>query len=138
MAKTQVIAKRIVLDTNVLISALIFNGLPREILRLVLKKEIIGVVSPSLLSELLSVLAIKFNFSQSKLILLERKLKAKLMLVYPQKEINACRDAADSRVLEAAVEGQCQAIITGDQGLLVLKKYRQIKIVTPKQLASGR
>jgi putative PIN family toxin of toxin-antitoxin system len=96
------------------------------------------VVSPSLLSELLSVLAIKFNFSQSKLILLERKLKAKLMLVYPQKEINACRDAADSRVLEAAVEGQCQAIITGDQGLLVLKKYRQIKIVTPKQLASGR
>jgi putative PIN family toxin of toxin-antitoxin system len=138
MAKTQVIAKRIVLDTNVLISALIFNGLPREILRLVLKKEIIGVVSPSLLSELLSVLAIKFNFSQSKLILLERKLKAKLMLVYPQKEINACRDAADSRVLEAAVEGRCQAIITGDQGLLVLKKYRQIKIVTPKQLASGR
>jgi len=138
MAKTQVIAKRIVLDTNVLISALIFNGLPREILRLVLKKEIIGVISPSLLSELLSVLAIKFNFSQSKLILLERKLKAKLMLVYPQKEINACRDAADSRVLEAAVEGQCQAIITGDQGLLVLKKYRQIKIVTPKQLASGR
>lgn len=138
MAKTQVIAKRIVLDTNVLISALIFNGLPREILRLVLKKEIIGVISPSLLSELLSVLAIKFNFSQSKLILLERKLKAKLMLVYPQKEINACRDAADSRVLEAAVEGRCQAIITGDQDLLVLKKYRQIKIVTPKQLASGR
>ncbi len=43
------------------------------------------------------------------------------------------RDRDDNRVLEAAVEGDCDFIITGDRDLLELCKYKKIKIITPAQ-----
>lgn len=133
MASQKLTIDRVVLDTNVIISALVFAGKPRAILQMVIQKKVIGVISPYLLSELFTILSTKFEFNESKLTLLERKIKQKFTLVYPKKEITVCRDKADNRVLETAIEGKCNFIITGDKDLLVLAKHGRIAIVTPDQ-----
>lgn len=52
--------------------------------------------------------------------------------------ISTCRDAKDNKFLELAVNGNAQTIITGDQDLLVLNPFREIKIMTPDFFVSNR
>lgn len=122
---------RAVIDTNVLISALVFGGKPRAILNQVIWKEIVGITSPFLLGELTEILAKKFEFPPNKIQLVERKIKRSFKVVYPKETLNVAKHAADNHVLETAVEGNCQLIITGDKHLLGLKSYRKIEILTP-------
>jgi putative PIN family toxin of toxin-antitoxin system len=124
---------RVILDTNVLISSFVFGGNPREILELVKNKEVEGLISPTLLAELGDVLAKKFQYPKERILQAERKLKKIFKIIHPVKLINAVADDADNRVLEAAVEGRCGYIVTGDKDLLTLKDYRGIKITTPSE-----
>ncbi len=121
---------KILLDTNVLISALGFGGKPRQILQLVLEKKIKAVSSPILLAEFNEVIAKKFPKLSQNLGLIEKKLKKTLIVVSPKESIQIVRDIDDNRVLEAAIEGKCQYVITGDADLLDLKVFQEIKIVT--------
>lgn len=124
---------RAVLDTNVLVSAIVYGGLPRATLALVLDKKIIGVTSPALLAELLEVLRKRFFFSVADLKLLERQIKKKFTAVQPAETLGVLKDLADNRVLEAAYEGRCGYIVTGDKELLGLKQYKDIQILTPNE-----
>ncbi|MEK7155077.1 MAG: putative toxin-antitoxin system toxin component, PIN family [Patescibacteria group bacterium] len=121
---------RIVLDTNVIISGIVFGGKPREVLELVKSKEIEGVISPVLFAELGEVLAKKFKYSKRRVLQVEKKLKQIFKIVHPIKSINAVRDSDDNRVIEAAVEGNCGYIVTGDEDLLTLGKYKGVRILT--------
>lgn len=126
---------RVVLDTNILISAIHFGGKPRMILNLVEESNstIKAIASPVLLAELGETFAKKFNFDQGHVEEIKSTIEDGFELVYPKKELDVVRDRDDNRVLEAAVEGNCEYIITGDKDLLRLKVYRSIKIVTPQQ-----
>ena len=124
---------RVILDTNVLISSFVFGGNPREILELVKNKEVDGLISPILLAELGDVLAKKFQYSKERILQVERKLKKIFKIIHPVKLIKAVADDSDNRVLEAAVEGRCGYIVTGDKDLLNLKDYQGIKIMTPSE-----
>lgn len=129
--------KRILLDTNVLISALIFGGKPREILRSVIEKKLIAVTSQVLLAELSDILSKKFKFTEDKIRLLIEKIKKTFVVVYPTVAINILSDDPDNRVLEAGVEGDCSYIITGDKGLLGLSKYKNIEILNPSEFLAS-
>lgn len=120
---------KVVLDTNILVSTLIFGGKPQQILRLCLEKEINAVTSNFLLAELVETLVKKFKFISPKALFIERKVKKSFELVYPKTTINLLKDKPDNRVLEAAVEGDCNYIITGDKELLELTSYKNVKIV---------
>lgn len=128
MAKT-----RVVLDTNILVSALVYGGNPRKILRLVIKKRISGIVSLFILWELNEILTKKFAFNSAMLKLAETKIKKKFALVNPSQSVNVLIDDPDNRILEAALEGGCQYIVTGDKELLRLKVLRDIKIITASE-----
>lgn len=123
----------VVIDTNVLISALLFGGKPREVFQMVIDRRVQAISSSALLSELLDVLAKRFLFLKPKLLLVERKMTKVFTLVYPSEHIDILSDKADNRVLEAARAGQCTYIITGDKELLKLGSYKTISIVTPEQ-----
>jgi len=123
----------VVLDTNVLVSAFVFGGNPHKVLELVLRKHIRGVTSSFIISELTEVLLRKFLFEESKALLLEKKIRKYFLLVQPTKRIKVLKDDADNRILEAALQGRCQFIVTGDKELLSLKKYKGIVKVTPAQ-----
>lgn len=122
---------KVVLDTNVLISAILFGRKPKEIIKLVLEGKIIPITSQILFAELLEVLVKKFHFTTDKLVLAEELIKENFIFVNPSNSINVISDQDDNRVLEAAVEAKCKYIITGDQDLLRMGSFKNIKIVTP-------
>ena len=123
----------VVLDTNILISAIGFGGKPREILNLVLEREIMGVISPVLLAELEDVISKKFPKLENDFRRTRRRIKRRFKMVYPSETINVLRDKPDNRILEAAVERNCDYIITGDKELLKLGNFKKIKIVNTDQ-----
>lgn len=124
---------RVLVDTNVLISALVYGGKPQDLFELVIIRRITGITSLVLLVELVETLTRKFNFSSEKVYQIEKKIRKSFKFVRPTKTLDVVRDEDDNRVLEAAVEGDCDFIITGDRDLLELSKYKKIKIVTPAQ-----
>src|SRR6266480_3443509 len=121
---------KVLLDTNVLISSLLFGGKPRKIIRLVQEGKITPVISPVLIAELAEVLVKKFQFSTKKLKLVNELIDENFIKVNPSFTINIIADEVDNRVLEAAIEGKCQYIISGDQDLLQLISFQSVKIVT--------
>lgn len=123
---------RAVIDTNVLISAILFGGKPKKIIESIQKGTIIAVTSSTLISELLEILVKKFHFEPQKILLIEELIKENFILVHPTEILQVVRDKDDNRVLEAAIAGRCQYIITGDKDLLDLKIYKKITILNPE------
>lgn len=128
---------KVVLDTNVIISAILFGGKPQQILTLSLAREIQCITSNILVAELLDVLTKKFRISRTDVQLLEKQVKDNFVIVQPKKSLHVLKDEPDNRVLEAASEGKCDYIITGDKVLLKLKEFRKTKIVTADQFLLG-
>lgn len=124
---------KVVLDTNILISAIGFGGKPRVALLLAIEGKIKGITSRVLLAELHEVISKKFPKLEPQLLIIEEQIKEKFIIVQPKKAINLSRDEDDNRVLEAAWEGSCDYIITGDEDLINLRKFKNIKIVTPDE-----
>ena len=121
---------KVILDTNIIISGVGFGGKPRRILHLILDDKIKAITSPVLLAELEDVITKKFQKLAYNFELISRQIKRRLTIVKPRKSIFVVKDDDDNRVLEAAVEGSCQYIITGDKDLLGLVSFRGIKILT--------
>lgn len=124
--------QKVTLDTNIIISALVFGGNSKEIIEKINKREFKVYISPQLVSELIDVLIKKFNFSKKMIMLLEAQIITLFNIVYPTQNIDVVRDVDDNRVLEVAVASNSSVIVTGDKDLLDLKKYKNIKIMNPK------
>lgn len=125
---------RVVLDTNVIISALSYGGKPLTLLSLARKGEIELLISPFILDELTRVLQDKFawNLERAERVRFRLRRVAKKVIIPPNR-LTVLADDADNRILECAVEGMAQAIVTGDKDLLGLKTYQGIAIVTPAE-----
>ncbi len=124
---------KVLLDSNVLISVLIFGGKPEKIYNLILEKQIIPVTSPILIGELTETLSKKFNFELNRIEQFESIIKRHFIIVRPKQTLNILSDIDDNRVLEAAEEVGCDYIITGDNELLDLATYKNTKIVSAAQ-----
>lgn len=124
---------RAVLDTNVIVSGVIYKGKPRRVLELSLEEKIKAVISPILLAELAETLAKKFSLTSEQVNLTEQEIKDVFEIVYPTETLHIQKDEDDNRVLEAAVEGNCNYIVTGDKELLNLGIFKGIKILTAAQ-----
>ena len=125
---------RIVLDTNVLISALLFGGRPRIILEKVVRRELTLCISEPILAELAGVLQRpKFGFGATAVNQIVAELSAISELIRPSQEFAVIgADQADNRVIECAVEANAEYIISGDMHLLALKEYGSIQVVSPQ------
>jgi putative PIN family toxin of toxin-antitoxin system len=126
---------RVVLDTNVLVSALVGHGRSRRLLiRLFERHEIVS--SKQMLAELGDVLSRrKFGFMRRQLnefllIMVKRSIVATIMEI---PEIVA-EDPDDNVVLATALEGEAEYIISGDKHLLRLREYRGIRIVSVREM----
>ena len=124
---------KVVLDTNILISALVFGGKPRAILEMILfGKKVIGITSLKLTHELLGVLRDKFVYSQTELSKIEKLIKHNFVIVDPKFVPNIIKeDPFDNNVLAIVHEMKINFIISGDNHLLNVKHYKNIPIVTP-------
>jgi len=125
---------RYVFDTNTLISAALFErSIPGRALHQVLGSGVL-VVSPDTLSELTEVLGrekLDRYLSHDEREEFIEVLVARTVIVEPTEAVRACRDPRDDKFLELALEAGAEAIVTGDEDLLVLHPFRGVSILTP-------
>jgi len=88
------------------------------------------VTSNILIAELVDVVNKKFPLSTQDLELLKEQIYNKFDIVSPTDSLDVLNDTDDNRVLEAAIKGECEFIVTGDRELLDLGRYKKIKIVS--------
>ena len=121
---------RVVLDTNILISALIFPGsAPEAVYRLALEGRMDLVTSRPLLAELGRILTDKFGWDRGRAEEAVAQATRIGAVVEPTETIGVIQeDPADDRVLEAASEGGAEVIVSGDHHLLRLGSWRGIRI----------
>jgi len=128
----------VVLDTNVLVSALLSSkGKAAEIVRRWESGAFEAASSPALIQELARALGYERVRKYTRLTSLEletfiRYLHVAMTVVSPEVSLDVIqKDFADNRVLECALESGAGYIVTGDEHLLELKEYRGIVILTP-------
>ena len=125
----------VILDTNVIVAALVAKGLCHEVVVRALGSSTV-VTSPALLDELEHTLRAKFTLGPAATAFLEQ-LRLRVLLVVPTPlETPVSRDADDDVVLATAVAANATVIVTGDLDLLVLRSYSGIDIVTPRDFLS--
>lgn len=134
---------RAVLDTNVLVSAVLSgNSPPDAILRASLAGAFVLVTSPPLLKELESVLARpritrRLGWSDEESAQFLADIRDSAIIVVPEQELRVFPDdPADDRAIEAAMQGQVDYIVSGDAKLIELGEYAGIQIVTPARFAA--
>ena len=127
---------KLVLDTNILISALGWDGNERRIFQKILSDDqIMLIVSEELLFELSDVLGRpKFNFiSIEKKSEFLKSLIALSEIIEPIYKIDVVDDHTDNKNIECALTGKADYIVTGDEHLLKLKLFKGIKIITARE-----
>ena len=123
---------RVFFDTNVLIAAFISHGVCAELFEHCLTRHTI-LTTEWALNEYYKSLKEKFSFNKHLTKESLSFLKTNLTIVKarpPHKPV--CRDPDDDNVIAGALGGKADCIITGDKDLLILKKFRKIPIISPK------
>jgi len=126
---------KVVVDTNVLVSALVFpGGVPEQVYRLAIEGRITLVTSPPLLAELGRVLTQKFGWQDDYV----RTALAQIVrigeIVEPLERVSIIADDPDDdRVLEAAQTAGAAVIVSGDRHLLSLGHWGEVAILSPAE-----
>jgi putative PIN family toxin of toxin-antitoxin system len=123
---------RVVLDTNVLVSAIISDGKSRELLRRGIANEFSIITSDLILKELVSVLnrpKFKTNEDEINRIMLALIKSAEIVIVKSKLEA-VKEDPKDNIIIETAYDGKADIIVSGDRHLLTLKTFKGIRIMT--------
>lgn len=130
---------RAVLDTNVLLSGLLWRGAPHALIEHVQAGTLAMVTSPVLLAELTEVISrAKFDEILARSNTTRERSMAEMrqlaeVIVPPPLPQPVCRDPDDDHVLACALAAQADFIISGDADLLNLREYQNIRIVAPAE-----
>lgn len=130
---------RVVFDTNIFVSALILPGSrAEEGLARVIEGTDRLILSKPILDELLGVLARKFSRDREELARVAVWLGELAEWVRPTPRLSVTAEEVDNRILEYAIAGRAEVIVTGDKGLLQLGNFEGIGIVTLRDYLSRR
>jgi putative PIN family toxin of toxin-antitoxin system len=128
------ISCKAVFDTNIFLSALMFGGPPEILMRVARAGQIRPVTSPQILAELASILKKKFSWTDKDILEAILPIGRHADLVKPRQKISAIDDDPDNRILECAVEGKVDYIVSGDHHLLRLKHVAGMTILGAAEL----
>ena len=134
---------RIVLDTNVLISAVLKQGpsIPNSIYQAFKNQKFVLLTSPGIMEEVEEVINREEIVSRTKMTRETRKrfvenLLETSMITGDRMKVEVVKnDPDDDKFVACAVEGQADFIVSGDRHLLELKGYKGIKIISPREFA---
>lgn len=124
---------RVVLDTNVYISAFaLSSNVVSQVWWQALKRTFTLVVSPAIVNETGKKLREKFGKGDAEVIPTLKLVSHIAEIIQPTIKLKVVADEPDNRILECAVEGKADLIVTGDhKHLLPLNPYQGIGIITP-------
>ena len=125
---------RAVLDTNVLVSALMnAEGTPASVLKQGLLRKFRWYVSPAILAEYNEVLArARLQLNQHQVRELLRVLRRRTVLVNPRRKVQIAIDPDDDKFIECALAARADFIVTGNAGHFP-RRYQDIQIVSPRK-----
>jgi len=136
---------KVVIDTNVFISALINpNGIPGKILDLIFEEKIVNYTSHSILKEIgfkcLSPKLRRYLGNENRILKILTAFSSISVIINPNTNFNVCRDEDDNKFIDVAYESK-SIIITGDKDLISLRDKNKhlkinnisLKILTPKE-----
>lgn len=126
--------KRIVLDTNVTVSALFWKGYPRVVYDLVKEGKITIVSSLKMEAEFIRVLAYsRFGLTPPEILPIVNNLRKYVQFIEIKSKVDVVKeDLTDNIFLECALDGQADYIISGDHHLLNIGSYEGIQIIRAK------
>jgi putative PIN family toxin of toxin-antitoxin system len=128
---------RVVLDTNMLFSAIAFgkDSSPSLVIEMARQGRIEAVVSPFIIRELETALARKSGWDRHRVARLRRQLGRFLKIIRPSCHVDVIRACEpDNRILECALDAGAGLIVTGDtRHLLPQGSYRGVRIISPFQ-----
>lgn len=125
---------KIVLDTNIFISGFFWKGDSYKILTLWRDKRFQLITSKEIIDEIIKVLKdFKIRLPDDILKELINSIIKNSIFVKPKEKFDVSIDKSDNKFIEAAIEANADFIITQDNHLLILKKFRNIKIINPKE-----
>lgn len=129
---------KVVFDTNIYISAFVFISVSAEkAIQKILNNEDTLIISKPIVEETLRILAEKFDRNIEELSRTAIFLSEIATTVAPRERISVLSDEPDNRILEYAVEGHADKIVTGDKAMLSLGVYESIEIVTLRSYLSN-
>lgn len=121
---------RVTADSNIYISALHFGGPPDRLLDLARTGIIELTISDDILGEVTRVLRDKFGWSREALSMAQARIADFTVRVAPARKLDAVKeDPADNRILECAVEGKSEYLVTRDKHLLKLKSFESTQVI---------
>jgi len=121
---------RVVLDSNILISAFIVpGGKAEQAFTLAVRRRYRALTSIPILTETGGKLRQKFDLDDRTIAGVLRTVARAAEIVRPSSRLSVVRGPPDNRILECAVDGRADAIVTGDRGLLELKEFRGVALL---------
>ncbi len=125
---------RVVFDTNILVSALAFpGGRGEDALRRIIEERDELVLSKPIIDELLGILGRKFARDAEELAHAAVFLSELALTVKPRRRLHVVQDEPDNRILECAIAGRVDAVVTGDRALLKLGEYGGVRILSLRE-----
>jgi len=127
----------VVLDTNIYVSATFWSGRPYLVVQKAINQDIITFISQDIIAELERVLARDFIIQKKDINEVVDSVLFFTHLIKPKEKVVVIKDDPDdNRILECSLACKADFIVTQDNHLLKLKKFKNIKIVTPKEFLS--
>lgn len=124
---------KVILDTNVILSGVLFGGIPGILMEGIQNNRFILYISQQLLDEIFDKLVNKFHVGESVIRDISTLLSCGVIMI-PKKSIHFSNDEKDAYLLELAEECKADYLVTGDKKhLLPLKKWKNTLIISPKQ-----
>jgi uncharacterized protein len=124
--------RRVVIDTNVFVSGVVFGGIPGEVLKQVKRPEITLLMSHLLAKEILAQLVL-FHVPNFTYRMVAYEVQTRARMLSPRITPRKSRDPKDDMLLALCLAGHADYLVTGDKDLLVLRQFDTAKIVTPRQ-----
>lgn len=131
---------KVLIDTNVYISAIAFGGSSRQVINAVITGKVVNYISSEILDELTDVLKRpKFAYDKTVIrsIISEIEKISELFNDYPEIDL-VKQDSKDNHVLSCALHAKVDYLVTGDCDLLTLKLPGNLIILTPSELLAVR
>jgi putative PIN family toxin of toxin-antitoxin system len=124
---------KVVFDTNIFISALVIpNSKAEQAIIKIIEGSDTLLLSKEIMGKILSVLSIKFHRDREAISHVAFYLSDLARMIKPTRKIRLFKDDPDNRILECAVSGRADVIVTGDKEILKLGEYEGIKIKSLK------
>ncbi len=125
---------RVVFDTNIFISAFVIPGSQAEkaILKIIKSGDSL-IISKEIIDEVLSVLSLKFSRDREALSQIAVYLSEIAELVRPTERIRIFKDEPDNRIIECALQGKADVVVTGDKEMLKIEQFRETRIISLKE-----